>query len=476
MNPRTLFRWHLWLGLVTGLLLFVIGGSGAVAVFIEEIAWLPNPALRVNPEPGAPRAGVDALAANVRQAYPDGRLSALTLSVRPSFAHVARVNTKGGTMLDVFLDPVTGRITGHRETSAAYTSTLRNFIRQLHLRLFMGLWGRVFVGFFGVTLVLSCLTGLWIYRGWLKHLFRLRWRSAGARTRGSDLHKLVGIWSLLFNLLFGLTGAVYGYENLAGQIRSHWLRPRPAEAAGAPTPAPRAARAATPAGPALPLGELVRRAQAAFPDLTVRNILLPAGTAAPVVLRGDVPAWFVQQSHVRRASFVALDAHTGAVQRRVDGREARGWDRIYSSFDPLHFGYFGGMPTKIVWFIFGLAPGTLALTGAWLWWRRTRSRPRTATSAAPARSTFARWTAASVTALALAGGAALVARDLGTWTATGKLIEHALAKPLALALTAFPVTGFLCWLAWRCAGNRCVFAGVAAALGSWWLLLVTLFQ
>lgn len=474
MNIKTLFRWHLWLGLCTGLLLLVIGGSGSVAVFIEEIDWLVTPALRADARADAPRADVDTLAENVRRAYPGGRLTALNLSVRPSFAHVARVASTDRGGLDVFLDPVTGRINGDRVTSSAYTATLRNFIRQLHLRLFMGLWGRVFVGFFGVTLVLSCVTGLWIYRGWLRNLFRLRWRGAGARTRGSDLHKLVGVWSLLFNVIFGLTGAVYGYENLVGQVRSHWLRARPAEPAAAP--APRAPRPPAPAGPVLPLAELLARARAAFPELTVRNILLPANAAAPVILRGDVPALFVQQSHVRRASFVALDARTGAIQRRVDGREARGWDRIYSSFDPLHFGYFGGTLTKVIWFVLGLTPGVLALTGAWLWWRRTRGlSARTAAPATPGHPGL-RATVAVVAALTLAGSYVLVARDQGTWALTGKLVEHAFAKPLALALTVFPVTGLLGWLAWRAAGRRVLFTCAAAAGGAWWLTLVSLFQ
>lgn len=476
ISTKTLFRWHLWLGLLTGLLLLVIGGSGSVAVFIEEIDWLVTPALRADARAGAPRADVDTLAENVRRAYPEGRLTALNLSVRPSFAHVARVSSPESGGIDVFLDPVTGRINGDRVTSSAYTSTLRNFIRQLHLRLFMGLWGRVFVGFFGVTLVLSCVTGLWIYRGWLRNLFRLRWRGTGARTRGSDLHKLVGVWSLLFNILFGLTGAVYGYENLVNQVRSHWLRSRPAEPATSPAPAARTPRPSTPAGPALPLGELLARTGAAFPDLTVRNILLPANASAPIVLRGDVPAWFVQQSHVRRASFVALDSRTGAIQRRVDGREARGWDRIYSSFDPLHFGYFGGTLTKTIWFILGLAPGVLALTGAWLWWRRTRGLSTRAPSPTPARRPEARAIAAFVGLLTLAGSYVLVARDQGTWALTGKLIEHAFAKPLALALTAFPVTGLLLWLAWQATNRKVLFACSAAATGAWWLTLVTLFQ
>lgn len=479
MTTKTLFRWHLWLGVTTGVFMFLIGLTGAVAVFIEEIDWLVTPALRAAAAPGQPRADADALVATVRAAYPGGRLTALNFSDRPSFAHVAKVTAKTRGTLDVFLDPVTGRINGDREYSGAYTSTLRNFIRQFHLRLFMGLWGRVFVGVFGVTLVLSCLTGLWIYRGWIKHLFRLRWRAASARTRWSDLHRIVGVWSLLFNILFGLTGAVFGLENLTSQIRSRWLRPavgvERAPGAAAPTRKPAVPRVAASAADSLAVEALLSRAREAFPDLAVRSVIFGTNANAPVVLRGDVPSFTVQQSHVRRVNFISLDPRTGAVLQRVDGRDARGWNRLYSSFDPLHFGYFGGVTTKVIWFVVGLSPGALALTGMWLWWRRMRAA--SSPSAAPApTNTFVAPIAWATAVLTLGGAYFLVARAQGNWMLTGRLVEHALAKPVALALVAFPVTGFLAWLVQRSAARRAQFAATAGLCAVWYLSLVTLFQ
>ncbi|HRE83218.1 MAG TPA: PepSY-associated TM helix domain-containing protein, partial [Opitutaceae bacterium] len=326
MKTKTLFQWHVWLGMATGVLMMIIGTSGAVAVFIEEIDWLVTPALRVPANTATGRADIDSVLANVKSAYPGGRVTALNVSDRPAFAHVAKVQVKERGNLDVFIDPATGVVRGDRDYSSAYTSTLRNFIRQLHLRLFMGLWGRVFVGVFGVTLVLSCITGLWIYRGWVKNLFRLRWKGSGERTRWSDLHKLVGVWSLVFNVMIGVTGAVFGLENLTNQVRSKWLRPNAEDGGGAQravgSKLPSASTALT-ADARLTVETLLAKAREAFPDLTVTGITFPTNVTAAVIFRGSVPSPLVQQSHVRSANFITLDPYSGAVVRKVDGREAK---------------------------------------------------------------------------------------------------------------------------------------------------------
>ena len=60
-------------------------------------------------------------------------------------------------------------------------------------------------------LLFSVLTGFLFYKGWLKNLFKLRWKS-GIKKLWSDLHKLLGVWSLIFALIIALTGVFYFVE------------------------------------------------------------------------------------------------------------------------------------------------------------------------------------------------------------------------------------------------------------------------
>jgi uncharacterized iron-regulated membrane protein len=48
----------------------------------------------------------------------------------------------------------------------------------------------------------------------------------------------------------------------------------------------------------------------------------------------------------------------------------RAGEKIIRWFSYLHFGNFGGWPSKAVWVILGLAPAFLFVTGALMWWNR----------------------------------------------------------------------------------------------------------
>jgi len=46
----------------------------------------------------------------------------------------------------------------------------------------------------------------------------------------------------------------------------------------------------------------------------------------------------------------------------------------YDSDDPLHFGNFMGLTSKIVYFFFGLTLVTMSITGIWMWKNRNQKR------------------------------------------------------------------------------------------------------
>jgi len=359
MTRAAFFRFHSWLGIATGLGLLLVAWTGSLVVFNDEIEWLVDPAVRADPARGT--VPLDEVVAAIQARHPGLRLE-LHLQIAPRWAHLAYVY-QGRTQRMLLIDPATANVR-RDDAMDGYTFSVSYFLRQLHVRLLMGYWGRVLVGLFGVTLVLSVLTSLRIYREWLRSLVRLR-RDAGQRIFHMDLHKAVGLWSLLFNLLFGATGAVLGLENLYFRI---W----PAARDVAPAPADRATWQLVP-----PLTADTLVAGIAAIDETFRPRAIGVSPAGTLVVSGDHPGVLAADG----ASAFEATAATGVVTLARDARREAWPGYLYNLLDPLHFGYFGarwgvaaGYAVELLWAVAGLAPGVLALTGGVMWLIRSRRR------------------------------------------------------------------------------------------------------
>ncbi len=359
---RRLHAWHRWTALVTGVFVFVLSLTGAVAVFRDEIDRLLTPARVVAPPtPGAARAPLARALDAVRARHPGATLASLEIARDPTAALVVHVE-EGRVRHEVFVDPYTARVTGARTGE-----TVANVVRQAHVRFyFFGWQGRVAVGLFGVALLVSSVTGLLIYAPFMKGLAFGTIRRHRLQLATADWHKLVGVLTLAFNVVIAVTGAVLGLENLQrySPAAREALHPGPPAAV-------RASRPTSLAG-AVPADTALARARAALPGVTFTRVELPAVGKGHYRLSGDHGTRWSQQD----ASEAVVETHTGRVLWTHDARAARPVTRAYNLSEPLHFGTFGGLPVRVLYALLGVASGALSITGYALWaLKRRRRRP-----------------------------------------------------------------------------------------------------
>lgn len=343
-----------------GLVLAIICGSGAIAVFGHEIDWLLNPALRV--EPRDSRVSFDEILTEVKRAYPTGKVAFWSMQAGSRFADVFEVYPhyvnaeEWGESTEVYVDPGRGVIQG-----TGFALTARRFLRAFHYYWFdtrTG-WGFFLVASFAFVLLGMVITGMRIYRRWWRGLFSLRF-TRGRRIFLSDLHKLCGAWTLLFNLLIVVTAIYYLVEWIGGG--HDWEYPTPS------LPAERVAQIASSASP-LPLDTQIENARRAFPDLKIASIGLPAQPEDPLYFDGQASAWCVRD----RGNKVLLDPYDGSVVHRHRAEDMPVAYRWVDTVDELHFGTFAGLASKVVWSALGLMLPTLFVTGAVLGLRRNRA-------------------------------------------------------------------------------------------------------
>ncbi|AUW59876.1 peptidase [Sphingobium sp. SCG-1] len=331
---------HSWIGLKLSIFLTFILATGTFAVFAHEIDWMVTPAMRVSPQ-AAPPASWGSLAAAAARAEPSGRLQTIYAPIDPWFAVEAWIDLGKGAPRRVYINPWTAQVTGTHGWA-----NVHRFLRQVHRHLMLPTKiGIPIVCSLALLLMISLISGIVTYKKWWRGFFR-RPRSGDGRRLTGDLHRLAGLWSLWFVALIALTGIWYLVETLGGH---------------APVPKlPKVdARSALPTGAAL--DKLVAVAKQADANLEIREIRFTEDSG--VIFLGQSRAWLVRD----RANAVVLDPADGRVVAQLDGRMLGTHQRISEMADPLHFGTFGGLTTKIIWFLFGLALTAMAITGTMIY-------------------------------------------------------------------------------------------------------------
>ena len=365
---QRLFTLHSWAGIVTGLLLFIVCFSGAVVVFKNEIDLWANPSLARLPRSDKP-APLDAVLAQLHARYPGATVETIALpdAINPSyFAFVRERGAPASTRTKVALRSDTGAVVGPVD------SQLGQYLRMLHVFLFFG--PRWIVGFLGVAMLVLIATGIVIHRKILAELFTLRW-GRSFRLVMSDLHKSAGIWGLGFHLLIAATGAWMGLAPLFEQGYHYLASPA---AMAVPKPA-RRAEGGERAAPMQSLDALYATAQRAVPGLEARYVSLRRwGTsAAEAGFTGNL------QGHLASTARVDINAATGVPKKVHDPRTAGFWSLVNGLMEPLHFGDFGGLALKWLYFFLGMTPAFLSISGTLIWLDARQQRLREAGAAPP---------------------------------------------------------------------------------------------
>lgn len=197
---------HLWLGLISGIIMFVVCTTACVWVFNEEIEHALLPDLKVVPvgvtlSPSELRGMIEAN-------YPDKKVQSVQYR-KGEFARFSFSGEKGGLNL---INPYTGEIADIKSP----TSNFFKFILKGHRNLWLPKEiGRPIVNYATLTFVLVLLSGfiLWMpkSRKGLRNGLIFKWdkKTKGIK-RIFDLHKICGFYAVTVLLILAMAGMIFG--------------------------------------------------------------------------------------------------------------------------------------------------------------------------------------------------------------------------------------------------------------------------
>ena len=352
---RRLLFLHRWLGIVIGAYFVVIGVTGSLLVFGREIDRALNPGILTRQASGT-MVPVSTIVENFRRAYPTAPMTYVNYPVPPDGVFNIRSGPNQASQLYAYFDPSTGEIIGDRTR----IGSLYGFLCYVHFYLLYGQTGWTLNGWGAGLVTVLLLMGLWLWwpakrAGAAVWRARFSVRSDAGRSRFLfDLHNAIGFYTLVFMLLFTLTAMMFAFPDGSKSLIYALTRtpPDPVLTVTAPPDA-------TP----LPLDQLVSAADAAI-DGRILRVSFPQSATAPLMVRKEWDDW----NRTRNHAMVAVDPYTARVIDVYDSRQHASVGRLLQQWAyPVHFGLWGGLATRILYVLLGLAPLVGFITGFWRW-------------------------------------------------------------------------------------------------------------
>ena len=354
---RVWLQIHLWLGLTLGVLGAVVGVTGSVLVFDQEIDGALNPQRYATSGAATALPYADYAQRAARAVGEKARTANLRLATGEGMPIVAFVRApEGAGLRRIYLDPPTGRV-----LDAPLGRGLVGWAHDLHESLTLREYnGREIVGAVGIAILVSSLSGIYLW--WPRR--RIARRDFGFR-RGfalsRNLHQTFGLYASLVLAMLSFTGAMIAFPDASRAIVGAFTVVSPSARGIESAPAP---------GRPMSPDEAAALARARLPGATVTGVGFPAGPrgAYRIALRepGD--------EGERGGAAIFIDPRSGEVLRQVDRASRTTGDAFLAFQRPLHEGDPLGFFGRVVICVVGLLPALFVVTGTIMWLAPRRRR------------------------------------------------------------------------------------------------------
>lgn len=369
MFLKKLNAWlHLWLGLASGIIVFIVALTGAILVFEHDFKELTQSWLHAKRPENGEFLPPSVIREKISQQFPDKKIYSVWY-----YGHnrTAKVNMDSDSL--VYVNPYTAQVAAIVDEHDFF-----HFILDGHTVLWIeNEVGEAIVSYGSLTFFVLLITGLilWWPKKWNKankdKSFKIKWKAKFKRVN-YDLHNVLGFYALLVALLITATGLTMCFSWFNNGV--YWL------SSGGEAPPARLPKSFsdTIQNPALSAVSNVDKAwKLGTTEIGVYNkdaiiVSFPQKASDPIGLCTDMDrgSW----------RYVNLDQHTlkelPSTQTQIDFLGTADWIRRTNY--ALHVGAIGNFPTKILYFIACLICASLPITGFYVWWgkRKTTYKPK----------------------------------------------------------------------------------------------------
>jgi uncharacterized iron-regulated membrane protein len=366
---------HLTLALTVGFFIVILGLTGSCNIFYNELGELGLPRV-ISTAQSRPKS-LDDIMQTIKAAHPQ-RTRGWNMILPGYLSNYVWVNypnpeeTKDELFapLQILVDPYSGKIVEEH----FWGRTLPGLIYEIHADFYVGRIGKEIgeigfdvVCFFGIFLLASCLSGLYLWwprGGKLKQALTIKHHASPERFY-FDLHKTIGFYSSIVLLILAFTGFAFSYKDyitplvkVFSSVRKDHLKD------------PTLKSTVIEYGQPISIAQAIAVAEQVFPGAELRGIGTPEGKDGVYMVAKRQAG---ETNRKRPRSKLWIDQYSGKVLAVQDPNQFTAGETFMNVLWPLHDGQILGLPGRILWCLVGFAPLVLYVTGILRWLQKRRA-------------------------------------------------------------------------------------------------------
>ncbi|MGJ7545995.1 PepSY-associated TM helix domain-containing protein [Variovorax sp. LT1R16] len=367
MNSRRIKTWawvHKWSSLVCTVFMLLLCITGLPLIFHHEIGHLLGTEIEAPKMPAnTPRVSLDRVLEVAKSKHPDRVVQFVSQPEDDDglwFVTLTPTPAPTDDFKSVAVDARTGDVLAQPKFDEGFMYVMF----KLHVDLFAGLPGKLFLGFMGLLLLVAIVSGVVLYAPFMRKLeFGTVRHDKRPRLKWLDLHNLLGVVTLVWAFVVGGTGMINTWADL---VIKYWQYDQLSALL-----APYKDQPVVAVTERASVQKSLDAAYAQAPQSKLSFIAFP-GTAfssphhTTVFLKGNEP--FTS----KLLQPVLVDAKTATV---TAAPKLPWYLTALLVSQPLHFGDYGGMPMQILWALLDIATIIVLGSGLYLWLKRGNSVP-----------------------------------------------------------------------------------------------------
>jgi uncharacterized iron-regulated membrane protein len=355
---KTIRKLHLWLGLASGIIIFIVAATGCIYVFKEEITSYTQYDFDYVKAQNSSRVSLDVVIDSFKKNHPENKL----LFIKQKESDPNATIVLGDKKIQVAYNPYNGNEVMSLNSEDSFFS----LILKIHCSLLLGDIGENIIGVSTFVFLFLLISGLvlWFPTNFkkLKSYFTISNKSV--KRLNFDLHRIGGLYASFVLVFIASTGLFFSYDFVKkatfavtdGKAYTKW---------GPNSGIPKSTEA--------DIAAIYAQIQKEYPNCIESSIFYPKESDGSIRVKLKYA-----YEYIPKYNTFFVDQFSGEILQTDLDKNASTAESVKNSIFGIHTGSIFGISGKITAFFSVLIAASLPITGFIIWRRKRKAKSKNA--------------------------------------------------------------------------------------------------